>query len=136
VAFILDASIAASWAFPDEDDPRATAAFVRIEVETAHVPALWWFEIRNILVVNERRGRIPEQETRTFLSKLARLPILEDRTPAEAEVLALARRHSLTVYDAAYLELAIRAGRPLATLDRALIRAAQAEAVRLLGDGN
>jgi predicted nucleic acid-binding protein len=132
VAFTLDASVAASWAFPDENDPRAKAAFVRMGSETAHVPALWWFEIRNIVIVNERRGRITEQQTRTFLSKLARLPILEDRTPVEAEVLALARRHYLTVYDAAYLELAIRAGCPLATLDGALIRAAQAEAVRLL----
>jgi predicted nucleic acid-binding protein len=134
MAFILDASVAASWAFPDEDDPRATAAFARIDVETAQVPTLWWFEIRNMLVVNERRGRIVEQQTRVFLSKLARLPIIEDRTPVEAAVLTLARRHSLTVYDAAYLELAVRSDCPLSTLDGALIRAARAEAVRLLVD--
>jgi predicted nucleic acid-binding protein len=69
------------------------------------LPPLWWFEARNILVVNERRKRPTEAETAVFLRDLARLPITLDRTPEESEVLRLARTHQLSVCDAAYLEL-------------------------------
>ena len=65
--FVLDTSIPACWAFQDEQDPRADAAYVRIKTEEAVVPSLWWFEIRNILVVNERRRRITESDTGVFL---------------------------------------------------------------------
>jgi predicted nucleic acid-binding protein len=61
-----------------------------------------------VLIVNERRGRLRETDTALFLRKLTRLPIVIDRAPEEAAVLALARRHSLSVYDASYLELAER----------------------------
>jgi predicted nucleic acid-binding protein len=97
------------------------------------VPALWWFEVRNALAVNERRGRLGEADTAAFLRALARLSIGFDRSPDEAALLALARRHRLTVYDAAYLELAQREGLPLATLDAALRDAAAASGVALLG---
>ncbi len=96
------------------------------------VPSLWWFEIRNLLVMNERRGRLTESESLRFLRRLDRLGITEDRTPQESEVLRLARTHRLSVYDAAYLELALRNRIRLATLDKALARAAQQENVPLL----
>jgi predicted nucleic acid-binding protein len=131
--FVLDASIAACWAFQDEAHPDAAAALVRIRAEEALVPSLWWFEIRNILVVNERRKRIAEADTAIFLRGLARLPICMDRSPDEATVLRLARTHGLSVYDASYLELALREAVPLATLDSALAAAARAEHVPLIG---
>jgi predicted nucleic acid-binding protein len=132
--FVLDASVAACWAFEDEDHPVAALALERVRADEACVPSLWWFEVRNTLIVNERRGRLTESDTTAFLRALARLNIAVDRSPEEADVLMLARRRQLTVYDAAYLELARREGVPLATLDTALAAAARAERAPLLGE--
>ena len=132
MAFVLDASIPACWAFQDEQDPRADAAFARIKTEEAIVPGLWWFEIRNILVVNERRKRITESDTGVFLRGLAGLRIRVDREPEEGVVLTLARTHRLSIYDASYLELALREAIPLATLDAELTAAARAEGSGLI----
>jgi len=131
--FVLDASIAACWAFPDEQDPRANAALTRIRIEDALVPSLWWFEVRNILVVNERRKRITEASTNSFLRELERLRIRMDREPEEAAVLRLARAHRLCAHHAAYLELALREATPVATLDTELAAAAVAEGAELIG---
>jgi predicted nucleic acid-binding protein len=128
---VIDASITACWAFSDELD--AAAAKARLAVDSAVAPSLWWFEIRNTLIVNERRKRLQEDVCAAFLRLLAAMPIVIDRTPHEADVLELARRHRLTVYDAAYLELARRRREPLATLDRKLADAALAESVPLIG---
>ena len=133
MGFVLDASVAACWAFEDESHPLAELALERLRTEPALVPALWWFELRNVLVVNERRDRLTETVTAAFLRAVARLDIAIDRTPDSAAVLALARAHRLSVYDAAYLELAQRAAAPLATLDAALARAARDEGVALIG---
>ncbi len=130
--FVLDASIAAAWALQDEDEPAARAALKRIAVDEAVVPALFWYEIRNILVVSERRGRITEAQTRQFLRSLALLPIAVDSGPEEERVLGLARHHKLTSYDAAYLELAQRESIRLASLDDALLRAAKAEKTKVV----
>jgi predicted nucleic acid-binding protein len=131
--FVLDASIASCWAFEDEDHPVAALALERLRTDAARVPSLWWFELRNTLIVNERRGRLTESDTAAFLRSLARLGVTVDRSPVEADVLTLARRHRLTVYDAAYLELARRDGVPLATLDTALATAALSERHPVLG---
>jgi predicted nucleic acid-binding protein len=131
--FVLDASVAACWAFEDEDHPIATAALDRVRRDEATVSSLWWFEVRNTLIVSERRGRIAEADTAAFLHELARLDVTIDHTPVESNVLALARKHRLTVYDAAYLELARRGRAALATLDSALIRAAMVESISLVG---
>jgi len=133
--FVLDASVVACWAFDDEEHPIAALALERIRGDEARAPSLLWFELRNILIVNERRKRIAEIDTAGFLRALARLGVTIDRAPVEADVLALARRHRLTVYDAAYLELSRREGVALATLDAQLARAARAEAVPLLDPG-
>jgi predicted nucleic acid-binding protein len=125
---VLDASVSACWAFADEDHPVAAVAFSSLQTEEAVVPALWWFEIRNILIVNERRGRINERETDLFLEALAQFRIRIDREPEQNDVLRMARAHALSVYDAAYLELAYREKLPLATLDRRL-----GEAGRIMG---
>jgi predicted nucleic acid-binding protein len=132
MAFVLDASITACWAFDDEDHPDARLAFHRMRAEEGVVPALWWFEVRNILIVNERRRRITESNTASFLLNLSLLRIRVDQSPDENAVLGLARAHRLSVYDAAYLELARREGLPLATLDGDLRKAAIDEAVALV----
>jgi predicted nucleic acid-binding protein len=133
--FVLDASIAACWAFEDEDHPRAALALERIRTDEARVPGLWWFEVRNVLLVNERRGRISKTDTTGFLRNLSRLGVTLDRSPDEAALLSLARQYRLTVYDASYLELARRDRLPLATLDTDLARAAQAEDLALIDAG-
>ena len=133
MSFVLDASVAACWAFEDEDHPTATLALERIRSDPARVPSLWWFEVRNTLIIHERRGRLAEADTAAFLRGLSRLGVTVDRLPEEAGVMTLARKHRLTVYDASYLELAQRETLPLATLDADLIRAARAENLSLIG---
>jgi predicted nucleic acid-binding protein len=125
--FVLDASVAACWAFNDEDHPIAAQALERLRTDEARVPTIWWFEVRNTLIVNERRARITQSDTTRFLRALARLPITIDRAPEEYAVLTLARTHRLTICDTSYLELAQRETLPLATLDADLARAALAE---------
>lgn len=133
--FVLDASVVACWAFVDESHAIADFALERIRTDEARVPALWWFEVWNILIVNQRRKRVTEGDTVAFLRHLARLRVTVDRSPVAADVLALARRHRLSVYDASYLELALRDGVSLATLDQELGAAASATGVDLLGSG-
>jgi predicted nucleic acid-binding protein len=130
--FVLDASVTIAWAFEDEDRTSASRVLLRMRTDEARVPGLWWYEVRNALIVNERRGRLVEADTLVFLRALRRLTVSIDHAAEEAQVLALARRHGLTVYDAAYLELAEREGIALATLDTTLARAASAERVEIL----
>ncbi len=132
--FVVDASVATCWLLPDEGNARADAAYARFPQDPAIAPALWWFEMRNIFITNERRGRIDQGKTNQALSLLKGLPILLDHEPDEIALMALARTHQLTAYDAAYLELALRQGLPLATLDDALTRAARAKGVPVIGD--
>jgi len=133
MTFVLDASVTIAWALEDEESEEASAALALVRAGGAIVPAVWFFELRNTLVVNERRGRITQPATSAFLRELSSLPIVTDRAPNEAELIALARQHRLTVYDAAYLELALREHVSLATLDSALMRAARELAVPLVG---
>lgn len=132
--FVLDASVTASWAFPDEHSPVATRAGELLETSSdgAIVPSLWWFEIRNILLVNERRGRTTVARTTLFLEQIAQLSIRTDYDVNSQLVMDLARSHGLTSYDACYLALAVRERLPLATLHRALQFAATAAGVPLL----
>lgn len=132
MSLVIDASIAASWMFEDEGDPRAGLVLARLRTEEAVVPSLFWFEIRNILIVSERRKRIGEADTAGFLQDLAALRLRVDHEPSDEAVMRLARKHRLSVYDAAYLELAIRTRAPLATLDAALRQAAVSEAVEVI----
>jgi predicted nucleic acid-binding protein len=134
MTIVLDASICASWHLPDETNPIADIALEALAENEGIVPALWWFEIRNILIVSERRSRITVPQVETALSKLNRFKFVVDRTPNEEFLLKLARTHRLTVYDATYLELAIRMNAQLATLDRALLSAAKTEGVALIGE--
>jgi predicted nucleic acid-binding protein len=129
---VLDSSIALAWCFADEKNAYADAIaglFPNIE---AIVPGLWPLEIGNILVVGERRGRNTQADTAQWTRFLRSLPIvIDDETTARAwsETESLARSHNLSAYDACYLELALRVGLPLATLDAKLRAAATAAGV-------
>jgi predicted nucleic acid-binding protein len=136
MALVVDASATLGLYFPDEITPALEDARQRLATGGARVPILWWFEIRNSLVVAERRGRVDASQSAEILAQLEALPVRFDRVPESDAVLALARTHCLTVYDAAYLELALRLGATLATLDRQLARAARAAKVPLLGEGD
>lgn len=130
--FVLDASVAASWAYHDETAAEAEVAADWATRFSVHAPVLLWFELRNALVRGERKKRLRPGDTETFLSDLARLAIEFDMQPDERRTLVLARVHRLSVYDAAYLALALRLGLPLATLDTQLAAAARREDVRLV----
>jgi predicted nucleic acid-binding protein len=131
--FVLDASVTLAWILDDEDHPIAQHAFERIPDDQPLVPSMWWFEVRNALLMGERKKRSTVAITTTALGHLAKITIAVDADPDERSIFQLSRRHQLTFYDAAYLELAARRRCPLATLDRALLRAARKEDVSLLG---
>lgn len=132
MAPVVDTSAILALAYDDEDAAYAEAVIARIATEGAVVPTMFWFELRNALVMGERRGRITAEQTRAFLADLALLPFEVDDEPDEAGVMELARRFRLTVYDAAYLEVARRRRLALATIDEAIVRAAQGAGVEVL----
>ena len=133
-AFVLDGSVTMVWGFEDEDDAYAAAVLEWMPDRQAHVPALWALEVANALVVGERRGRTTPADTSRFLAILGTFPIaVDDETAARAwaDTMHLARAHHLSAYDASYLELALRHGLPLASLDGKLKAAAAAVGIPL-----
>ncbi len=128
MAVVIDASTAAAWCFRDEEGTgEADAAIARLSVETGIVPGLFWHEMRNVLVVAERSGRITSTDVERNLYHLRTLPLLTDDDQSDIDTVVLARRHGLSGYDAAYLETAKRHGADLATLDRKLATASARE---------
>ncbi len=129
MTLVVDASAVAGWLLPDETGHDLA------ELIAAHsdfcAPWLLWAEFRNILIVSERRGRLPQGMAEQLIEAVEGLGIDLDTTPSPAGVLALARRHGLTVYDALYLDLALRRGAVLSTLDNKLAQAARSEGVQL-----
>ena len=132
MAFVLDASVPISWFFPDEHHTHEEAAWRRIARESAIVPIHWWFEIRNSMLVAERRGRMSQASVSRALDRLSTLRITTAPRPKDKGVFAIARGHRLTFYDAVYLELAHRESVALATLDGELIKAARVEGVPIV----
>jgi predicted nucleic acid-binding protein len=130
--FVLDASVAIVWALSDEVHPVAELAFSFMQSGSAIVPAIWWYEIRNVLVQCERRGRISSDDSDAFLLNLGRFRIEMDALSPSPRVIELARKHNLSVYDAAYLALALRESLGIATLDHHLESACRIESVSLL----
>jgi predicted nucleic acid-binding protein len=132
--FVLDASVAAAWFFPDEAAEYTEAMLERLRGSGAVVPEIWFREIANVLLAAERRQRLTEAQTARLLQFLQSLPIsVTEREPngAMEAVLALGREQNLSAYDASYLELAMREGLPLATQDRRMQAAAQRVGVEL-----
>jgi predicted nucleic acid-binding protein len=133
--FVLDASVTMAWCFADEATSATWALLDRVKVEGATVPALWPLEVGNILAQAERRQRTTPARISQFLELMRTLPIqIDEETSGRAwrEILALARTEGLTTYDAAYLELALRCGLPLATKDKALREAAERSGIGIL----
>jgi predicted nucleic acid-binding protein len=134
--FVADASATLPWCFEEEATPATEALLERLRAgEPAVVPAHWSTEVMNGLIMAVRRGRIDLERVARFAYDLAALPIRIEPAYAPAAwdaVIQVATRHQLTVYDAAYLELAERTGLPLATLDGDLRKAALAASVVLV----
>jgi len=136
MSLVLDSSATLAWVYSDEATAAIRHVFNLVEEGGAWVPGLWRLEVANILEMGVRRGRHDAAFRDSTLADLALLPInLDAETDRQAwgATLRLAERHRLTLYDAAYLELAQRRGLPLATLDVDLRRAAVAEGMALLG---
>jgi predicted nucleic acid-binding protein len=132
---VLDASVAFSWCFKNEATAAADLVLERLAAEVASVPAIWHLEIANVLALSERRGRITPARSSEFIALLESLVIvIDEETPSRAfaRVLDLARAERLTAYDAAYLELAMRLGIPLASKDADLCDAAERLGVSVL----
>ncbi|WP_306118208.1 MULTISPECIES: type II toxin-antitoxin system VapC family toxin [unclassified Roseitalea] len=125
MTLVIDASALAGWLMPDETGSDLVALAGRHDVFAA--PALLWAEIRNILIVAERRGRMSREKVDQAIETIAELGIVLDTAPSSAAVVGLCRRHRLTAYDAPYLDLTLRENAELATLDAALAQAARAE---------
>ncbi len=134
--FVLDSSFALTWVFADEATPETDAALDSLgHGAEAVVPALWRWEVGNVLLLSERRKRITQAESHQHMTLLATLPIEKDDVSLDEAWTAtylLARKYNISLYDAAYLELAVRRGLPLASVDTDLRKAANAEGVALL----
>lgn len=136
MSLVLDSSATLAWIYPQETRPAVVEVFNQVIHNGAVVPDLWRIEIANCLTIAMRRSRMTAAERSESLSDLADLPITTDKDTGLhiwSDTLTLADRHNLTVYDATYLELALRLALPLATLDNDLRKAAQLEHVALMG---
>jgi predicted nucleic acid-binding protein len=129
--FVIDASMAAAWLLPEEFSDAAEAVIATIDAPCP-VPSLFFFEIRNILAMSERRGRIAAGGALVNMERLRRLP-LDAGIGGDSYVLLLSGNHGLSAYDAAYLALALNRSVPLATLDRKLAAATRKQRVAVLG---
>lgn len=134
-SFVLDASVAIAG-LSGEGSPEADRLVARAFQETVVVPSIWLLEVANILTLKVRRGTLPARDRLLALRSIRdfwlSIDLVEPRSEQFESLIALADAHRLTTYDAAYLELAMRIGAPLATLDQALAKAARAESVELL----
>ncbi|HVY84478.1 MAG TPA: type II toxin-antitoxin system VapC family toxin [Caulobacterales bacterium] len=134
MSIVIDASVAACWIFENEATPATDALLARVRDSGGIVPVLWNWEMANLLIAGVRRARLSMADAAAFLGDLALLPIVIDtEAPARAwrETFLLAQTHALTAYDAAYLELAQRAGLELASKDGELCAAARSAGVKL-----
>ena len=133
--FVLDCSVTVAWCFENQSDAYTKGVLGQLAVSQASVPSLWPFEVANALAVGERRNKLTKAETDRFLAILADLPIIMEEQAHHRALdgtLSLAREQALSAYDAAYLELAMREGLPLATRDGQLKRAARTVGVPLV----
>src|SRR5271166_3728136 len=133
---VLDASVTLAWCFPDESTPYTEGVLDLLATGAeASTPAIWPFEVASALLVAERRKRITTAQVTSVLQRIASLPISVDPVRMDyafGQILAAARGKKLTEYDAAYLELAMREGLPLATLDDQLKQSARSAGVALV----
>lgn len=132
--FVVDTSLSLAWCFVEEQNSFTQRLLDALEDAVAVVPSIWPIETANVLALAERKGRIDQAGSKAYLEVLRELRIeIDSETSSHAfgDVLSLARSQNLTAYDAAYLELAMREGIPLATRDVELVRAAKQVGVPL-----
>ena len=125
--FVLDCSITMAWCFEDESTDKTDAFLESLNHATAIVPTIWPLEVANVLRLSKRKNRITEVQAANFIDALASLPIVVDQSTSSKamhSIFTIAGETGLTIYNAAYLELAMREKIPLLTLDKPLIKAA------------
>lgn len=135
MSLVLDASMTVSWLFDAEHTEAAQAILKQVAAEGAAVPSLWRLEVANVLKNAVRRGRCDEAYVDRCLERLGRLPIqIDSETDKQAwgQTRRLAHDQDLSLYDAAYLELAVRRQSTLASNDAALLKAAQSIGIEIL----
>lgn len=130
--FVIDTSVAVASCLEDERGHHAAKrALDGLETRSGVVPIFFWSEVRNVLVVAERRGRISQGASVLLMGRLRRLSLLADFDQVDKDVFAVARNHDLAGYDAEFLETAVRRNARLLTFDRKLYLAAQREGVAI-----
>ncbi len=125
--FVVDTSVVMTWCFEDERSAYSDNVLESLASRTAFVPSIWPLEVGNVLLVAERKKRLGKADSIRFISLLTQLPITVEQQPPETimkDIIPLARESRLSTYDASYLELAMRKGLPIATLDQRLRKAA------------
>jgi len=135
MSMVVDPSMTIAWLFQDEHAPATQAILRQVVAEGGVVPSLWRLEVADVLRNAVRRGRCDDAYVDRSLQRLGRLPIETDKETADHAwnaTFALAREQDLTLYDAAYLELAIRTGNPLASCGGPLLAAAARRRVKVL----
>ena len=136
MALVLDSSIALSWFFPDERTAFTDTALELAASEECWVPAIWRLEFPNALLAAERKRRLRRHERLQVLDEASRLNLRVDPVVHDLRrISALAEEHDLSTYDATYLELAVRLGAPLITLDRDLAAAADGAGIAVFSPG-
>lgn len=130
---VIDASIAAAWFLPDEQNDAADRLMADLKSAPGLVPSLFWFETRNLFLTAERRGRIEAGGAALSMAQLRRLPLQDEGAGNDALVLSIASRRALSGYDASYLALAVQQSVPLATGDKRMADAAALEGIATLG---
>lgn len=133
--YVLDCSIAITWFFDDEYSHSTRSLKELLKKGSIVVPSIWSMEVANVLWCSERKQRIKPYHTEKIRQLIEQLPIDTDSVVGEhalGRLLELAREYEITVYDAAYLELSLRHGIPLATLDKKLINAAVRAGIPIL----
>ncbi len=136
-SFVIDNSVVMTWCFKDETNHYADAILGSLEMFTAVTPSIWLLEVGNVLLVAERKKRLSEADSTRFIALLNELPIIIEQEPTDRilkDILALARGHQLSSYDASYLDLAMRKGLSIATLDNGLIKAAGRSQVSIVNE--
>jgi len=134
-SFVVDNSVVMSWCFKDETNQYADAILDCLSEATAFVPSIWPLEVVNVLLVAERKKRLSEADSVRFITLLFQLPIIVEHQRPErlmTNLLALARSNDLSSYDASYLDLSMRKGIPIATLDTRLITASKKADIPIL----
>ncbi|MFZ2631276.1 MAG: type II toxin-antitoxin system VapC family toxin [Desulfosalsimonadaceae bacterium] len=134
--FVIDNSVVMAWCFGDEISPYADFILGSLKNTAAIVPSIWPLEVGNVLLVAERKKRLSEAASNKFIALLSDLPIIVEPEPPDRmirEIFSLARKSRLSTYDASYLDLAMKRGLSIATLDDRLIAAAKQNHVGVVG---